>query len=67
MHTLLLFLHLGSCAYLTLTFRRVYGVTSWWKAILKSILVNLNYFFILLSIFVIMSFVAIVIVAIQQG
>ena len=64
---LLLFLHLGSCAYLTLTFRRVYGVTSWWKAILKSILVNLNYFFILLSIFVIMSFVAIVIVAIQQG
>ena len=60
-------LHLGSCAYLTLTFRRVYGVTSWWKAVIKSILVNLNYFFILLSIFVVMCFVAIVIVAVQQA
>lgn len=60
-------LHLGSCAYLVLTFRRVYGVTSWWKAVIKSILVNLNYFFILLSIFVVMCFVAIVIVAVQQA
>jgi hypothetical protein len=60
-------LHLGSCAYLILTFRRVYGVTSWWKAVIKSILVNLNYFFILLSIFVVMCFVAIVIVAVQQA
>ena len=60
-------LHLGSCAYLTLAFRRVYGVTSWWKAVVKSILVNLNYFFILFLIFVVMCIVAIVIVAVQQG
>jgi hypothetical protein len=58
---------LGSCAYLTLTFRRVYGVTSWWKAVVKSILVNLNYFFILFSIFMVMCIVAIVIVALQQA
>jgi hypothetical protein len=60
-------LHLGSCAYLTLTFRRVYGVTSWWKAVVKSILVNLNYFFILFLIFVVMCFVALFIVIAQQG
>ena len=60
-------LHLGSCAYLTLAFRRVYGVTSWWKAVVKSILVNLNYFFILFSIFVVMCIVAIIIVVVQQG
>ena len=59
-------LHLGSCAYLTLTFRRVYGVTSWWKAVVKSILVNLNYFFILLSIFMVMCIVALIIVVAQQ-
>jgi hypothetical protein len=58
---------LGSCAYLTLTFRRVYGVTSWWKAVLKSILMNLNYFLILLTIFVVMVFVAIIVVALQQA
>ena len=60
-------LHLGSCAYLTLTFRRVYGVTSWWKAVMKSIFLNLNYFFILFSVFMVMCFVAIVIVALQQA
>lgn len=58
---------LGSCVYLTLTFRRVYGVTSWWKAVMKSILMNLNYFLILLTIFVVMVFVAIIVVALQQA
>ena len=66
-NVLLWVLHLGACAYLTLTFRRVYGVTSWWKAVVKSILVNLNYFFILFSVFMVMCIVAIVIVAVQQA
>ena len=41
-------------------------MTSWWKAVVKSIFLNLNYFFILFSIFMVMCIVAIVIVAVQQ-
>jgi hypothetical protein len=57
---------LGSCVYLTLSFRRVYCVSSWWKAVLKSIFMSLNYFFIILMIFLLLCFVAICVVVAQM-
>ena len=42
---------IGSCAYLTVAFRRVYAIKSWVRAIAKSLLTSLIYFIILLLIF----------------
>lgn len=42
---------IGSCVYLTIAFRRVYAVSSWWKAIVKSLLTSLVYLIILMMIF----------------
>ena len=44
-------LTIGSCAYLTVAFRRVYAIKSWVRAIAKSLLTSLIYFIILLLIF----------------
>ena len=39
---------IGACTYLTLAFRNVYGVSSWFKAIMKSVFTTLYYIFIIL-------------------
>lgn len=52
----------GTCAYLTVAFRKVYAV-SWIGAIIKSLLTSLIYFIIILSIFVVIFLSACVIIA----
>ena len=49
---------IGSCVYLTLAFRNVYGVTSWFKAIMKSIFTSLYYVFIILLAFIVIFLAA---------
>ena len=39
---------IGACTYLTLAFRNVYGVSSWFKAVMKSVFTTLYYIFIIL-------------------
>lgn len=58
---------IGSCAYLTLTFRNVYGVKPWAKAIAKAVLTTLYYLFIILLLFIVIFFVALVITAIHMA
>ena len=48
----------GSCSYLTIAFRKVYAVNSWWRSIVRSLLTSCIYILILLSIFVVIFFVA---------
>ena len=55
---------IGSSAYLTIAFRRVYGSQSWFKAILKALFTNLVYSFICLTIFVVIFLIACFIVAV---
>ena len=43
---------IGACTYLTLAFRNVYGVSSWFKAIMKSVFTTLYYIFIILFAFI---------------
>ena len=47
---------LGSCTYLTLAFREVYGVNSWFKSIVKSILTSMLYFLIILFVIIAILF-----------
>lgn len=56
----------GSCLYLTIAFRRVYATKSWWRAIVKSLLTCLIYFFILLLIFIGIFIAACFIIAYRQ-
>lgn len=56
----------GSCLYLTIAFRRVYATKSWWRAIVKSLLTCLIYFFILLLIFIGIFIAACFIIAYSQ-
>ena len=56
----------GSCLYLTIAFRRVYATKSWWKAIVKSLLTCVIYFFILLLIFIGIFFAACFVIAYSQ-
>lgn len=54
-------LSIGSCAYLTIAFRNVYGISSWFKAILKSLFTSLIYFILLILILVVIFFIACII------
>ena len=56
----------GSCLYLTIAFRRVYATKSWWRAIVKSLLTCVIYFFILLLIFIGIFIAACFIIAYSQ-
>lgn len=55
---------IGSCTYLTIAFRRVYGTLRWINAILKSLLISLIYFLIGLSIFIGIFLVACFVIAV---
>lgn len=57
---------IGSCVYLTIAFRNVYEIKNWGTAIIKSLLTSCIYFFILLSIFIIIFFTACFIVVINK-
>ena len=54
-----LFLVAASCVYLTMAFRRVYGIASWFKAGAKALCTSIIYFMI-----IIMAFITIIISAI---
>ncbi len=54
---------IGSCLYLTIAFRKVYKIKTWYKAILKALFTNLIYFFIGLLIFIVIFLVACIIIA----
>ena len=43
---------IGACAYLTIAFRNVYDVSSWFKAVMKSVFTTFYYIFIILLTFV---------------
>ena len=58
---------IGACTYLTIAFRNVYGVTSWFKAIMKSVFTTLYYIFIILLAFLGIFFAACVAVAIDMA
>ena len=66
MRILELILIVGSCVYLTIAFRRVYQTSSWIKAIVKSLLTSLTYILILLSLFVVVFFVACFVIVIDK-
>ena len=65
MPVLELILAIGSCAYLTIAFRRVYTLNTWGKAIFKSLLTSLVYLIILLLIFTAIFMIACIIIAID--
>lgn len=65
MAILQLFLIIASCTYLTIAFRRVYNICSWFRAISKSLFTNIIYLFINLFIFIGIFFIACFIVACQ--
>ena len=44
---------IGSCLYLTVTFRKVYGTNNWMKAILKSLFIS--FFYLIIGLFVFMG------------
>jgi hypothetical protein len=58
-------LTIGSCAYLTVAFRRVYAIKSWVRAIAKSLLTSLIYFIILLLIFMGIFMIACFVIALK--
>ena len=58
---------IGACAYLTLAFRNVYGVSSWFKAVMKSVFTTLYYIFIILLALSGIFFAACVAVAIDMA
>jgi hypothetical protein len=60
-------LFVGSCAYLTVAFRRVYAIKSWFMAIVKSLLTSLIYFIILLLIFIGIFLVACFVIALNNA
>ena len=47
-----LFLVAASCVYLTLAFRRVYGIASWFKAGAKALCTSIIYFMIIIMVFI---------------
>ena len=55
----------SSCIYLTAAFRKVYGVKSWFKAILKAVFANFIYLMIILFTFIILIFIATALVILQ--
>lgn len=57
---------IGSCLYLTIAFRRVYGSSNWMKATLKALFTNLVYLIIGLLIFIGIFLVACFIIAWQM-
>jgi hypothetical protein len=54
---------IGSCLYLIVAFRKVYGANNWIKAILKSLFISLVYFIISLLVFIGIFFVSCIIIA----
>lgn len=54
-----------SCTYLTIAFRRVYGIGSWAKSIAKALFLSFVYFLIILSLLIINFLVACIMVATQ--
>jgi hypothetical protein len=55
---------LSACIYLTISFRKVYGTTSWIKAIIQAIFINLTYLLlfllIIIIIFIIVTFTVLI-------
>lgn len=54
---------IGSCLYLTVAFRKVYGTSNWMKAILKALFTSLVYLIICLVIFIGIFLVACILIA----
>lgn len=54
---------LCSCVYLTMAFRKVYEIRSWWKAIVKALFVHLVYYLICMSALILIFLVATVVIA----
>ena len=61
-----LILLIGSCCYLAIAFRRVYGTKSWFKVAIKSLYANLVYFMIILIVFICILLSAIITVAVNS-
>ena len=63
MSVLQLILILGSNLYLILAFRKVYGISSWFKAIVKSLFINVIYMLICILLFLVIFVVSCMMVA----
>lgn len=61
------FLVLGSFIYLTIAIRRVYETKRWIGAVFQTVLINIAYWFILMTIFIMICMISVVAVAIQMA